>query len=167
MQNERQKMTNKTIIRLLKKDIGHYGFKRIIFSPLGINWLTKIRFNDLIEIVDQIKKHDGGLYVFLPFCHKYLGVNLKKIYIDSLYSKWQNIELCKSISKNFDFYPFKLHSEYEREIYIKEFNKDLGCDFFLKIHLRLIKEGGIPIKNLDLMARNQKVSFQLKTLDIL
>lgn len=141
------------IIRLLSKGIKGSRLESLMIRNVE-KWDGMSR-EDIELIIDTIKFNQIALYSFLPFCYKYLGVNLFTFYVERSKELWLDPR-SDDIITLFEKYPIEIH-EFELE-YLEK--KSMSLDSFNSVRLSLLKQGFDGVDKVKVCFKNQWIFFE-------
>jgi hypothetical protein len=135
------------IVSLLLDGIDEHNFVRILFRDFD-SW-SNISLNEIYEVLEAIKEEHLALYTFMPFCYKFLGIDLFQYYRYSFISDKHKAAV------SFRNYPIYITNEFERAF--KEYGREM--ESFLKIRKNLIEQGAHPVNKLQKLGKQDFFEF--------
>jgi hypothetical protein len=136
------------ITRLLKEGIDHYNFR--LSAIKNIQLWESVPLKDVHVIIDEINDSGLALYTFLPFCYKFLGIDMFEYYL-KIYNTNCDTKR-KYIIEGFKDYPIEV--DYSLSEFISDFNN------FKNIGRNLIRQGATPVPKLKILGTSLWIDLQ-------
>lgn len=136
------------IVTLLLDGIDAYNFERILFTKFD-SWVS-ITLDDIYAIIEEVKDNGLALYTFMPFCYKFLGIDLFQYYRDNVMTSNKSRNLSE-----FSNYPIQITNEFERVF------RDYGIeeDNLFKMRKLLIEQGAHAVNKLQRLGKQEVFEF--------